>query len=204
MTDSSEPPSIDCERSIRQRGATESALRRSRLCSPALDLSTGLVLECSHPHDDVLHRPRLVSRPSDPARPGRGIAVEPARGSARTLAGRARHAGPTLDCKAGGPEDAAAHGRRQAEPAGHLAGAQQGGVRPAGSCRPDTGCRPARGVVEGGEIPYQPWAAKKKLENYANRQTADPLAKLLPARRSADHVHGASRSTSSRRAITSR
>jgi hypothetical protein len=33
-----------------------------------------------------------------------------------------------------------------------------------------------RGVVEGGEIPYQPWAAAKKAENYANRQTADPLA----------------------------
>src|SRR5687768_4582357 len=33
-----------------------------------------------------------------------------------------------------------------------------------------------RGVVEGGEIPYQPWAAKKKLENFTNRATADPLA----------------------------
>jgi hypothetical protein len=33
-----------------------------------------------------------------------------------------------------------------------------------------------RGVVEGGEIPYQPWAAAKKLENFANRKTADPLA----------------------------
>ena len=33
-----------------------------------------------------------------------------------------------------------------------------------------------RSVVEGGEIPYQPWAAKKKLENFANRATADPLA----------------------------
>jgi len=33
-----------------------------------------------------------------------------------------------------------------------------------------------RSVVDGGEIPYQPWAAKKKLENYANRATADPLA----------------------------
>ena len=31
-------------------------------------------------------------------------------------------------------------------------------------------------VVEGGEIPYQPWAAAKKLENFANRTTADPLA----------------------------
>jgi hypothetical protein len=33
-----------------------------------------------------------------------------------------------------------------------------------------------RGVVEGGEIPYQPWAAAKKLENFANRAMADPLA----------------------------
>jgi hypothetical protein len=29
-------------------------------------------------------------------------------------------------------------------------------------------------VVEGGEIPYQPWAAEKKKENYKNRATADP------------------------------
>src|SRR5262245_1914642 len=34
-----------------------------------------------------------------------------------------------------------------------------------------------RSVVEGGAIPYQPWAAAKKLENFANRKTADPLAK---------------------------
>lgn len=33
-----------------------------------------------------------------------------------------------------------------------------------------------RGVVEGNEIPYQPWAATKKAENFANRATADPLA----------------------------
>jgi hypothetical protein len=33
------------------------------------------------------------------------------------------------------------------------------------------------GVVEGGPIPYQPWAAKQKLENFANRATADPLAR---------------------------
>src|SRR5215475_12898578 len=33
-----------------------------------------------------------------------------------------------------------------------------------------------KGVVEGGEIPYQPWAAAKKLDNLANRQKADPLA----------------------------
>jgi len=33
-----------------------------------------------------------------------------------------------------------------------------------------------RGVVEGGEIPYQPWAAEQKRENFANRAAADPLA----------------------------
>jgi hypothetical protein len=32
-------------------------------------------------------------------------------------------------------------------------------------------------VVEGGEIPYQPWAAAKRAENLANRATADPLEK---------------------------
>ena len=34
-----------------------------------------------------------------------------------------------------------------------------------------------RSVVAGGEIPYQPWAAKKKAENFQNRRTADPLGK---------------------------
>ena len=33
------------------------------------------------------------------------------------------------------------------------------------------------GVVEGNEIPYQPWAAAKKRENFANRATADPESK---------------------------
>jgi hypothetical protein len=33
-----------------------------------------------------------------------------------------------------------------------------------------------KGVVQGGPIPYQPWAAAKKIENAANRQKADPLA----------------------------
>jgi hypothetical protein len=36
-----------------------------------------------------------------------------------------------------------------------------------------------KGVVEGGTIPYQPWAAAKKLENFANRRTADPLVKCF-------------------------
>jgi hypothetical protein len=34
-----------------------------------------------------------------------------------------------------------------------------------------------KGVVEGAEIPYQPWAAAKKAENFAIRKTADPLGK---------------------------
>jgi hypothetical protein len=33
-----------------------------------------------------------------------------------------------------------------------------------------------RSVVSGGEIPYQPWAAAKKAENFQNRQKADPLS----------------------------
>jgi hypothetical protein len=36
-----------------------------------------------------------------------------------------------------------------------------------------------KGVVEGGEIPYQPWALAKKAENFANRAKADPLAKCF-------------------------
>jgi hypothetical protein len=34
-------------------------------------------------------------------------------------------------------------------------------------------------VVEGGEIPYQPWALQKKKENYANRASADPENKCF-------------------------
>jgi hypothetical protein len=34
-----------------------------------------------------------------------------------------------------------------------------------------------KGVVEGNEIPYQPWALKKKQENFASRLTADPETK---------------------------
>jgi hypothetical protein len=35
---------------------------------------------------------------------------------------------------------------------------------------------PGRSVVEGGTIPYQDWAAKKKQENFATRYKADPLS----------------------------
>ena len=34
-----------------------------------------------------------------------------------------------------------------------------------------------QGVVEGNEIPYQPWALAKKKDNYENRKTADPETK---------------------------
>jgi hypothetical protein len=34
-----------------------------------------------------------------------------------------------------------------------------------------------RSVVVGAEIPYQPWAAAKKVENFQNREKADPLGK---------------------------
>ena len=61
-----------------------------------------------------------------------------------------------------------------------------------------------KGVVEGDEIPYQPWAAAKKLENFTNRATADPLAQCYHARRAADHVSGFSVSDFSDAATTSR
>ena len=35
------------------------------------------------------------------------------------------------------------------------------------------------GIVDGDEIPYQPWAAAKKRENFANRATADPDARCF-------------------------
>jgi hypothetical protein len=37
----------------------------------------------------------------------------------------------------------------------------------------DTGTPPGESVVEGGDIPYQPWALEKKKENYAKRLTDD-------------------------------
>jgi hypothetical protein len=37
------------------------------------------------------------------------------------------------------------------------------------------GVAPGPGVVDGNEIPYQPWALAKRNENYASRATADPL-----------------------------
>ena len=43
-------------------------------------------------------------------------------------------------------------------------------------------------VVEGDEIPYQPWAAEKQRKNFANRATDDPLNALLHAGRAAHHV----------------
>jgi hypothetical protein len=40
-----------------------------------------------------------------------------------------------------------------------------------------------RGVVEGNEIPYQPWAAAKKQENFDNSRTPDPLKSADPLSR---------------------
>ena len=34
-----------------------------------------------------------------------------------------------------------------------------------------------KGILAGGEIPYQPWAVAKKRQNFTNRLTADPLGK---------------------------
>ncbi len=36
---------------------------------------------------------------------------------------------------------------------------------------------PGQGIVEGNEIPYQPWAGQKKKDNFVNRLTLDPEIK---------------------------
>jgi hypothetical protein len=41
----------------------------------------------------------------------------------------------------------------------------------------EEGVPAGQSIVEGGEIPYQPWALAKKKENYANRNELDPLSK---------------------------
>ena len=47
-----------------------------------------------------------------------------------------------------------------------------------------------KGVVQGGQIPYQEWAAKKKIENAKNRADRRSAGEVLHARRAAHHVHG--------------
>jgi hypothetical protein len=42
---------------------------------------------------------------------------------------------------------------------------------------PRFGVPAGQGVVEGNEIPYQPWALGQKQKNYENRMTADPEAR---------------------------
>ena len=61
-----------------------------------------------------------------------------------------------------------------------------------------------QGVVEGGAIPYQPWALAKKKENFANRcegrrrrrqevaRARRSRSQVLHARRAARHVHAVS------------
>ena len=38
---------------------------------------------------------------------------------------------------------------------------------------------PGNGVVEGNEIPYQPWALARKKDNFAKRMTADPFNRTV-------------------------
>ena len=49
-----------------------------------------------------------------------------------------------------------------------------------------------QGVVEGNEIPYQPWALAKKKENFENRADRRPGDEVLSARRAAHHLHAVS------------
>ena len=51
---------------------------------------------------------------------------------------------------------------------------QDQNAEPGPHSAPWLGIPASRGVVEGNEIPYQPWARKQKEENYKNRRTLDP------------------------------
>ena len=51
---------------------------------------------------------------------------------------------------------------------------QDQNAEPGPHSAPWLGIPASRGVVEGNEIPYQPWARAKREENYKNRLTADP------------------------------
>ena len=48
--------------------------------------------------------------------------------------------------------------------------------------RASLGVPAGQGVVEGNEIPYQPWALGKKKENYANRRDRGSGNEVLPCR----------------------
>ena len=51
---------------------------------------------------------------------------------------------------------------------------QDQNAEPGPHSAPWLGIPASRGVVEGNDVPYQPWARAKKEENYKNRLTADP------------------------------
>ena len=51
---------------------------------------------------------------------------------------------------------------------------QDQNAAPGPPAAPWLGIPASRGVVEGNDIPYQPWARAKKEENYKNRLTLDP------------------------------
>ncbi len=60
-----------------------------------------------------------------------------------------------------------------------------------------------RGIVDGNEIPYQPWAAEKKKENFANRLALDPEIKCyLPGVPRATYLHFSFSNSFSRRQIS--
>ena len=104
--------------------------------------------------------------------------VRPA--AAHTLMAAAMLALLTASCAPQGPQNASPTIPRTASGRPNLQGIWQVGNSAAADLLDHAArhqMRPGRSVVEGNEIPYQPWAATKKLENAANRAAADPLSK---------------------------
>ena len=105
---------------------------------------------------------------------------------------------------------AAAYRRRETESQRRVASHEHGqlghpGSRGATGTAPPPPWRamyvpPGKGVVEGNEIPYQPWALEKKKENFAKRMVMDTgrseswrsRGQVLLARRAARHLYALS------------
>ena len=122
-----------------------------------------------------------LSGPPAAAAPAAVAASAPSASSAPTPAPAPSAASAPSEAGGGGSQAGAASGYdgpRTAEGQPDLSGFWQVLNSAAWDIRPHNaqdGIPAGLGVVEGGELPYQPWAAEQQQENYANRLTADPV-----------------------------
>ena len=125
----------------------------------------------------------MLTSPAGAAAETAGAEAEPAAGAAfaaetgAAAAEQAEEAAPEREVAAAG-RLRRARARRKGQP--DLNGIWQTLNAASWDIRPHNaqdGVPAGLGVVEGGEIPYQPWAAAQQQQNYANRLTDDPVRK---------------------------